>query len=69
MVFKTMLTSTSQVPPSMVFKTILNSTSQVHYLRPPEQVGSGRWLCHLVLNNVLDGTGTTDIYFQNMNYD
>ena len=36
MVFKTMLTSTSQVPPSMVFKTILTSTNQVPNLRPPE---------------------------------
>jgi hypothetical protein len=36
MVFKTILTSTSQVPPSMVFKTILTSTSLVHYLMPPE---------------------------------
>jgi hypothetical protein len=36
MVFKTILNSTSQVPPSMVFKTMLTSTNQVHYLRPPE---------------------------------
>ena len=46
----------STVPSSMVFKTILTSTSQVHYLRqggfatdhtPPNRVS---------LNNVLDGT-------------